>query len=190
MVITKPVISNKVELPKIDNDSNQNQNLQNMIQQKFSQKNMKVYTSVGNNSREGYSAEDYSQNRSSENTPFNILRTTGNPTSVPLDGAPTHLSMSSASATNTGPPGTAAVAANSSTVAMQGPGSLTTQQSKSQLMSKNGTTNGTANSNSVRGRAAYQEDHDPNQQAQTNGGMITRGGNVLINEFLQRERRN
>lgn len=40
------------------------------------------------------------------------------------------------------------------------------------------------NSNSVRGRAAFKE------ESGENGGIITRGGNVLINEFLQRERRN
>jgi len=34
------------------------------------------------------------------------------------------------------------------------------------------------NSNSVRGRAAFKE------ESGENGGIITRGGNVLINEFL------
>ena len=79
----------------------------------------------------------------------------------------------------------AAAAPNSSTVDMQGPGSLTTQNSQSNLAAKKNATNGTSHTNSGRGRSTFKEERDLNQNhSQTNGAIITRGGNVLINEFL------
>jgi hypothetical protein len=61
---------------------------------------------------------------------------------------------------------------------------LNTNGAGGAIVSKSQVMNG-GNVNSIRNRA-----ENVNMDIQTGPGMISRGGNILINEFLQREKKN